>query len=344
MEAPVTNSEPSEVLRTEGYHSGLCEADNICSTESEEVNIKKEPETSRFPVSLDDAKLGLLKVIVYLEAHPVFPRNHIQFLWKLLKDIEEQSCDEQDASAEDFEPGEEDESFNPNDLKNELSLEPTHYESDTDEEQYQLSDVDVATGNGTHVEPSQPVKIHSDKASNTKTESSSPSDAKDITSELSNTISTVEKYEGSKMKKKRIRSGLYVPVGERNMIKKKKIPKNKSHHKQYICPVCDQRFKQDVQLTRHLLVHSTGSDKPYICRLCGKAFDHPSHLVCHERIHTGEKPFKCERCDRGFKTNNQCVVHQQTHDNKRQFVCSICGKGFNRRSHLACHERIHTGK
>ncbi|XP_073536984.1 uncharacterized protein [Phyllobates terribilis] len=84
--------------------------------------------------------------------------------------------------------------------------------------------------------------------------------------------------------------------------------------------------------------------KQYLCSECGKCFIKKSHLVTHQRIHTGEKPFACSKCDKCYKQKPQLIVHQRTHTGEKPYSCSECGKCFNEKPHLVKHQRIHTGE
>lgn len=58
-----------------------------------------------------------------------------------------------------------------------------------------------------------------------------------------------------------------------------------------------------------------GKRGPIICKFCGLRLNTPSHLVTHERIHTGEKPFICPICNKGFKRKYHMKTHLVVHDN-----------------------------
>ena len=52
-----------------------------------------------------------------------------------------------------------------------------------------------------------------------------------------------------------------------------------------------------------------GKRRPYECEVCGKIFQKPSHLVEHERVHSGERPFQCILCKKAFTSNGHLTRH-----------------------------------
>ncbi|XP_043936710.1 zinc finger protein 2 homolog [Protopterus annectens] len=100
--------------------------------------------------------------------------------------------------------------------------------------------------------------------------------------------------------------------------------------RQYICFVCEKRFKRATDLKEHLRIHT--GERPFVCQVCGKAFTQSSALSTHQRIHTGEKPFQCGVCRKRFNSSSNFAKHKRTHTRDRPFECQFCSKTFQEKS------------
>ena len=74
-------------------------------------------------------------------------------------------------------------------------------------------------------------------------------------------------------------------------------------------------------------MEETNSRKDFLCVVCKKSFSNKSHLVLHERVHTGEKPFSCNFCEKSFSDKSNLNEHKSSRNENLSFTSSANGMG-----------------
>ncbi|XP_077283557.1 uncharacterized protein LOC143909439 [Arctopsyche grandis] len=113
-----------------------------------------------------------------------------------------------------------------------------------------------------------------------------------------------------------------------------------TNNRPYNCSVCSSNFFDSTLLKRHMLTHT--KEFPFHCNICSKQFytksDHDKHL----KIHNGEKPFKCKDCNESFLHSKTLSRHRKVvHSGLTPYPCEICDKTFPTFTTMIEHRKIH---
>ncbi|UYV65794.1 ZNF76 [Cordylochernes scorpioides] len=79
------------------------------------------------------------------------------------------------------------------------------------------------------------------------------------------------------------------------------------------------------------------------CQYCDQQVKFKSHLIDHEKTHTGEREFMCDWKGCNFRSNRKFNVaqHKITHTEEKPFTCDHCPYRSAHKTHLRVHVRKH---
>ena len=109
------------------------------------------------------------------------------------------------------------------------------------------------------------------------------------------------------------------------------------------CTECPEKFRNDDDYRRHLLVHM------FKCRYCGIVLDSETKFTLHMKTHADAPPmsppiYVCYMCDKQLSSVQQLTRHLLSHPDELNFTCVECGKCFQRKSQLVHHAVVHSSR
>lgn len=116
---------------------------------------------------------------------------------------------------------------------------------------------------------------------------------------------------------------------------------------EFKCSYCMQSFPSSVILAKHLRQQCESNSKQFVCPMCNNRFMWKCNLDKHVIIyHNADskyinqnivKLFKCGKCNKSFHRVEQLDTHKLTHTptpRPKKFSCEICKKRFSRADNL----------
>ncbi|XP_065578618.1 zinc finger protein OZF-like [Artemia franciscana] len=113
----------------------------------------------------------------------------------------------------------------------------------------------------------------------------------------------------------------------------------KVHNGEYECCVCHKIWFSKSDLSRHMAIHN--GQKLYECDICEKRFSLQQNLAYHMRAHIGNQPYECQICKKTYTFKCHLTLHMKFHNGEKPYECKICHNNFTQRSDLNKHMRIH---
>ena len=114
------------------------------------------------------------------------------------------------------------------------------------------------------------------------------------------------------------------------------------NNKDLQCHLCQKKFLYEINLKRHISLHSKFGIGPFECKICKATFKRKDTYSYHIRDHEQGKQFLCHACGKQFSLLQNLLIHAATHDlvpgmKKNLFKCDTCGKTYTHRSGLNVH-------
>ena len=121
-------------------------------------------------------------------------------------------------------------------------------------------------------------------------------------------------------------------------------PKVVAGKKQYVCDVCNNKYKQHSSFYRHRKICGKDVADQFVCDICDKSFTRKDTLQRHKPVCIKRhRVFKCQNCGSTFKKNWMLQRHLKNVDcsQTKEHHCRNCDQIFKTKSALRNHQRKH---
>ncbi|XP_069075256.1 zinc finger protein interacting with ribonucleoprotein K-like [Pleurodeles waltl] len=108
----------------------------------------------------------------------------------------------------------------------------------------------------------------------------------------------------------------------------------------YPCAECTKTFTGKTHLLLHEKTHTGLIQCPYPEQETRSADE--ATLIHHEITHKGVRPFQCYICEKSFTQKGNLKIHHRTHTGEKPYQCSLCFMRFAHERSLVYHHTIHT--